>query len=88
MANHTTKYTVAVNKEFKGRMLRGQVSVVGSFFAFRVEDPEGATSLKTFQEAAHFVGEMLAKDGLVKDFRPESMSYWSGGCVSNWSRHF
>lgn len=87
MANVTTKYTIAINKMFKGKMPRGQVGVVGSFFSFRVEDKDGTVPLKIFQEASVEVGKMLHKDGLVKDIRPASIGFLFDGCVSNWLTH-
>ena len=86
MANFTTKYTRTINQEFKGRCLRAQVSAVGSFMAVRVEDPEGIVPLKTFQELAFRVGQMLQDDGIVANFHPNSIGYTYNGCVANWTR--
>jgi hypothetical protein len=80
-------YTRTMNKRFSDRCPRIKVSFIGSFIAYRIEDPAGEVSVLTACEVAKLLGRMLYEDKLVDSEKPITPpAYHMGGVVANWRR--
>jgi len=82
MADATIPVTRTLNKEFKGRCPRIQVSFAGSFMAVRIDDPSGVVTVKMAQEVMRRAGELMKDADLVTTTTPDSFSYHMDGVVS------
>jgi hypothetical protein len=84
MANVTTPITRELNKAYKGRCPRIQVSLIGSFVALRIDDPEGQVSMKLSQEVAKVAADLMMEAEIIEAANPISFGYWMSGVVINW----
>jgi hypothetical protein len=64
---------------------KGKFDVIGSFFAFRIDDEQGVVTVKEFTQIVQLVEHTLNEIG-VKHTRRVSEGYHSNGCVVNWER--
>lgn len=86
MANVLTPITRALNQEFSGRGFRCQVSIVGSFVAVRIEDPDHKVTLWDAECVRAAAADLFAKAGIITDYKCYGFGHVMHGVVMNWSR--
>ena len=80
--------TRAINKRISHIGHRGKFSVIGSFFAFRIDDLEGKVSCKDATEIGWLASNVLYEMKLIEKIHTLSNGYHMGGVVINWNRNF
>lgn len=77
-----------VNKWLKerGSTHRGKFSCVGSFFAFRVDDPDGTMTVKLAHDLEIIVRHEMKQAGLKFREKQPGAAYHFAGVVINWEQ--
>ena len=75
----------SLRKEFPACARPIKVSVVGSFLAVRIDDPEGAISVKLADAIMISAGKRFVDLKLAKSISPlQGVRYHFDGVVANW----